>query len=115
VGVHQFTNDGEAQAEAAPRRRGRRRSRLERGIRTAIEALEDVRLLARRDANPAVGDLDHRRVAVGVNANRDVADRVGILDRVVQQVDQHLLECRRIGHDEGPRAALVDVERNRRS
>ena len=67
-----------------PRPNPGRCSALER----AIEAVEDAVAIGRRDADAAIGDLDDGRVAVAPHADRDLLDRVRVLDGVVEQVGQ---------------------------
>src|SRR6266571_7032716 len=58
----------------------------------AVELLEDARLLARRQPRPVVRDLD-RHALVGGRRD-DAHERAGgrVLRRVVEEIDQHLLD-----------------------
>src|SRR5262245_11186616 len=71
--------DGEAEPGAA-----HRRARV-----APVELFEDEPLLARREAGPAVGDLDRHRGAHVLGAHLDRAPGRRVLERVVDQVDQH--------------------------
>jgi hypothetical protein len=60
--------------------------------RAAIKLLEHLVFVAARQAGTVVGDLDRDRL---VGRRGEDADRAGarrVLDRVVQQIDQHLLD-----------------------
>src|SRR5207249_991350 len=62
----------------------------------AVEAVEDLLLLAPRDADAAIADRDNRRVAVARQTHRDLLRLTGVLDRVVEQVVQRLRDGVRI-------------------
>ena len=71
----------------------------------AEEALRQPRDIARRDADPGVldGDLDHAGVSAARRPRPDHHPTAGrrVLDRVVDEVDEHLPEAISIGGDEG--------------
>src|SRR5262245_21758703 len=60
--------------------------------RDAIEPLEDAGLFARRQPGTAVGHLDGDRLVGGRGDDADGAVGRGVLDGVVEQVDQDLLD-----------------------
>src|SRR5215204_3080747 len=67
----------------------------------AVELLEDRPLLGRRDSDPLVLDLDPR---AGRGATRGDGDRSAawrVLDRVVDQVEEHLLDPVAVAHRGG--------------
>ena len=64
------------------------------------EGLEDVRELVRRDAGAGVLDFDDAAIVRPGGAEHD-ATAIGELDGVRDQVDQHLLELRRVGDETG--------------
>ena len=63
------------------------------------EGLEDARDHLGRDADPAVAHVQHRLLADALGAHLDPPARLRVLDRVGQQVDQHLLEPRGVDVD----------------
>src|SRR5438552_15403461 len=71
------------------------------GIR-AVEALEDARLVLRLDAGAGIHDRQHHRRTEAVPEQGDPAAPRRELDRVVQQVDEDLLERAPIGHRAQP-------------
>lgn len=77
------TADREADAAAAAASAG--------GIGT-VEALEDVRQVLRADACAGVGDLDHSAAVVAGDRHGDGAVGRGVLERVGEQVGQHLAQ-----------------------
>ena len=87
--------------DAAADRAGRgRRRRLPR-CGSPPELLEHARLAARRQAGPAVGDLDLERVLAPARApDLDRAAGGRVLERVVEQVHEDLLEEHRVDGDE---------------
>src|SRR4029453_7465961 len=56
----------------------------------AVELVEDPFLLADGEAEALVGDAEAEVVADGGQAHVDLASRGRVLDRVVDQVEQHL-------------------------
>ena len=57
------------------------------------ELLEDHALLVRRDARPVVGDLDPHLQVLVKSTDPDLLAGRRELDRVVEQVHQHLLQA----------------------
>jgi hypothetical protein len=86
--VHQRLRDREAEAD--PGALGRRSAALERQ--------QDTHDIGRRDADAAVGHLEGRQLVAIVHLQRDLAV-IGELDRVGQEVDQHLPQPLGIGAD----------------
>src|SRR5262249_40331300 len=60
--------------------------------RTSIELLEDAILLARGEPGPAVSHLDDGVAILGPGVHVDLRARRRVLGRVLQQVDEHLLD-----------------------
>ena len=89
---------------ARGRSRGRARSRPRRRGAAAVEALEDPLALLRRDARPAVGDLDGDRVG---------ALRRGHADRLAAAVAQRVVD--QDPHDAGDRVGVAAAPARRRS
>ena len=103
---HQPRGDRQAQARAAVLPRGR-------GV-GLLEGAEDLLLLVARDADAGVADREaagrprpRRRFAVGLDAHDHLAP-VGELDRVADQVDQHLAQPARVA-DQGVGHVRLDV------
>jgi len=99
--VDEPAHDGEAKL-VRPRAVAVRRDR-------AVELVEDPAKMLRRDAVAVVADLDHDRVAGNDAGDADLAARRE-LQRVAEEVAQHLAEQHRIG----PRADArrVDMQRH---
>src|ERR1700677_1698794 len=55
----------------------------------AVELVENQRLLERVDADPAIGDADHKSVGLYFGGYFDRGSRSGVLARVVEQMHQH--------------------------
>ncbi len=66
----------------------------------AIELLENVAVVLRRDADPGVTDAHAHDALVGLQRDADRALRRRVLDRVAQQVDPDLVQPMPIAHDE---------------
>src|SRR5207237_4981797 len=78
--------------------------RVARGaVRRSVEETEDRVELFLRDTDPFVGDGDaHAAVVLRTNVDRDRATTRRVLDRVRQEVVQHLFQVVAIGgHDAG--------------
>src|SRR5581483_11909807 len=75
----------------------------------ALELLEDHVLVLGRDAGPTVADVHHQRAVVDARGDGHGAAGRGVLDRVVDQVDEHLLQARAVavdGRERGPQPGL---------
>jgi len=70
--------------------------------RGAREGLEDRGLLLRRDADAAIADRQARLVTGGQDADAHLAPLGRVLDRVADQVREHLLDAILVG-DPGDR------------
>src|SRR5688572_20958982 len=62
----------------------------------AVEALEHLLALARRDARAVVLDLGERAPVAPAGAHRDVPAAIGVLDGVVHQVGHRLAQQERV-------------------
>src|SRR5690242_20975165 len=89
-------HDGAADVEA----KARARRPPTRRIVELLEALEDTLLLAERDALPGVGDADDHFIVGHLAAHADIQPPLRILDRVIQQIEQHLLDAPTIRIDQ---------------
>src|SRR5579863_7540855 len=79
----------------------------------AEEALEYMRYRFLRDPQAVVRDLEHRPGTLAPHAERDVPATRGVLDGVVEQVDDHLLETRPIAfHRDGGAGIALDANRS---
>ena len=94
--------------------------RTGRGGLGPVELLEDAPLLARRQPRAAIGDLDQHGAAGVRRRHLDRAPGRRVLERVVEQVDQHLLDQhvvhrherqlgRHAGGDRAPREGLAEA------
>ena len=59
----------------------------------AIELVEDQCLLERVDADPAIGDADHKKVGLHLGGYFDRGSRSGVLARVVERMHQHFAQA----------------------
>ena len=84
-------NDGQTESGAA--------GLAAAGTVGAVKTLEDALEVFRHDAFAGVGDRDHIFIAPSFDVNSDRTLVAVELDRVVDQVDQDLLEAVRIGPD----------------
>src|SRR6186997_122710 len=66
------------------------RARLRLLTAHAAELLEDERVVLRRDPGAAIAHLDVDPAVLGERVDLDLAARGRVLDRVVEQVRQHL-------------------------
>ena len=73
----------------------------------AEEALEDVRQRLRRDADAVIGDLEYRVGPSRRTSQAHAPAARGVLDGVVEQVDDHLLEARAVARTRRGAAALA--------
>ena len=100
VDVDQVLDDGQPDAEPGEALAGA-------GLLLA-EALEDLRQEFRADAAAAVGDGDFVLIAVGARIHVDAPAGGRELDRVGEQVPDHLLQARIVRHH--VRFAIVDLQ-----
>src|SRR5256885_11227636 len=90
--------DGEAESGARALARARAR-----GV-GAPEAIEHVRQVTGRDADPGVGDREHGASVVAAELDRDLAATRRVFHRVFDQVEGELAEAAPIyGYDNGLR------------
>ena len=96
VAAHQVTDDEQAEAEAR---------RLTLDVATgAVEALEDLAQLAALDPDALVGDLrQHAAFAALAQRHPHVDRRLGVLDRVLEQVPEHHAELGGVAERTGRR------------
>ena len=76
------------------------------------ELLEDQALVLGRDPGPVVADVDAHAPVLRVGAHLDLAARRGVLDRVVDQVRQHLAKPFRVAADARQRLLHLGPEAN---
>ncbi len=99
VRVDQTLRDGEAEAVPAARA----------GLVGAIEALAHARQLVGGNADAFIDHLNqHQPIGRGRDAQRDRSAGARILDRVVQEIEQHLLDA--IGIGPGGRHFGIDLD-----
>src|SRR5262245_12459189 len=60
----------------------------------AVESFEDMRLMFRRDADARVGDSDYGLSIFLCKLDGNSAVNGCVLDRVIEQVDDHLAQAR---------------------
>src|SRR6266850_6220278 len=84
LGLHEVLDDGQAQARAA-------RLSGTAAVR-AVEPLEDPLAVPGLDAGPGVDHREDRELAGAVSEDGDVPALRSELDRVVEQVDEDLLQ-----------------------
>ena len=89
--AHELAADVEAEAGAAD-------AAGHVGIE-AVELLEDPPVLGRGDAEPGVGDREADRAVAVRDRERDRPALGRVLDRVVDEVDEHLVELAGVGDD----------------
>src|SRR5205823_7064606 len=77
----------------------------------AVELVEDPLALRARDAEPLVGHLDLALAVLRIDPDLDLAALGRVLDRVVDEVDEHLPELVRVAEDRADAVAL-DAERD---
>src|SRR5439155_21545936 len=77
----------------------------------AVELLEDPLALGARDPQPLVRDLDEALAVLRVEPNLDLAALRRVLDRVVDQIDEHLPQLVLVAEDRAP-AAGDELERD---
>src|SRR5438093_9195226 len=70
------------------------------GRQAAVELLEDLVLLATGQPRAVVGDLDGDRAVGRRRDDRDRASRRGVLEGIVEEVDQHLLDEHVVDRDQ---------------
>ena len=75
-----------------------------------VEPLEQAVLGGLRDADPMVRHRDHDRLAGLAHQDRDVAAIRAELDRVVDEVDEHLAETFGVAADRADRRRDVDLQ-----
>ena len=68
-------------------------------IASAIELVEDKRLLGRVDTDTAVGDAAERALSVYFSADVDRLSSRGVLSRVFEQIGKYLLNAEWVGGD----------------
>jgi hypothetical protein len=85
--------------EAPSQGKTQSRALLLMGLAHLLELLEDPGLVRRGDADPIVPHQDEHLVAVTSGADLDMATPGGELQRVGEQVEEHLLELSLVGID----------------
>src|SRR5215469_8824055 len=100
VGRADRLDDGEPESRAALLARAR-------DIDT-VEALEHVRQCLGRDADAVVGDIENREVAFAPHRQAYLAPARGVLDGVVEQIDDHLLQARPVALHRHRGAGITD-------
>src|SRR6266516_525659 len=103
---HQLAHHGEAEANPA------RRAGV--GDVDLVETLEDAVQLRHGDADAVVLDADSELVALGAGAEQAGAVGRGVLDRVLQQVAEHLAEAAPVGQDRRQVNGQVEAHPHRR-
>src|SRR5436309_5912670 len=79
----------------------------------AVELLEDPLLLMRGDSESLVAHAEPHRVVVRLEADFDLT-LAGVLDRVLDEVDEHLPQLVRIRGDGRRTVRMLDVDRDLR-
>src|SRR5579883_1864223 len=74
-------------------------SRRVTGLFQAIEALEDMLALARRDAGPIVGDRNRRLAINDLASDDDFAPGAAMLERIVDQIGDRIEDQVTIARD----------------
>src|SRR4029077_17147084 len=63
----------------------------------AVELLEDLLLVLGRNPEPLVPDVEAEKAVALLDADLDAAAVGGVLDRVLDEVDEHLPDLVRVG------------------
>jgi len=99
--MHDHLGDGEAQAGTLP---------APVRIADGVELVEYARHLFHAHPDPRVLDGDVQGVDLRIASDRDAALGIGELDRIAQEVHQHLLETPGVGSDRGSLRRALDDE-----